>query len=160
MTARLGSGHRHIHSGGQWICADRDVAEDKDPDKRGIIARNLTNSGSSFALAFLCTKALLPVRVPLTVAITPAIARCVYDKPLFEHAVPYLQTMPAHSSLMLSSAAVILRFESRKTLQQPASFQAHALAGACKTGCAHHWHCTELTAFDNAGSCSRLQRSE
>lgn len=70
---------RHLEGWG--LLSDRDVAEDKDPDKRGIIARNLTNSGSSFALAFLCTKALLPVRVPLTVAITPAIARVLQQAP-------------------------------------------------------------------------------
>ena len=62
---------------GSCLLADQDVADDNNPDKRGFIAKALTSSGSSFALAFLCTKALLPIRVPLTVTITPAVARCV-----------------------------------------------------------------------------------
>lgn len=49
----------------------------------------LASGGSSLALAFLCTKATLPVRVPLTVAITPAIARC---RP---HHVPVHTSVPA-----------------------------------------------------------------
>ena len=52
-----------------------DLRDDADPQTRGWFAQSLTSSGSSLALAFLCTKALLPVRVPLTLAITPPIAR-------------------------------------------------------------------------------------
>ena len=36
----------------------------------------MAKGGSSVALAFICTKALLPIRVPLTLALTPAVARC------------------------------------------------------------------------------------
>lgn len=36
----------------------------------------LTGSSSSLALAFLCNKALFPVRTPITLALTPAVARC------------------------------------------------------------------------------------
>jgi hypothetical protein len=52
-----------------------DLRADGNPEDRPFIARVLTSSGSSFAIAFLCTKALLPVRLPLTVAITPVVAR-------------------------------------------------------------------------------------
>ncbi|KAK3009203.1 hypothetical protein RJ639_013246 [Escallonia herrerae] len=43
-------------------------------------ARNRTaelaaSSGGAFALALLCNKALLPIRIPITIALTPPIAR-------------------------------------------------------------------------------------
>ncbi|CAM6105099.1 unnamed protein product [Calypogeia fissa] len=38
-------------------------------------AVRVLNEGGAFAMAFLCNKALLPVRVPLTVVLTPPIAR-------------------------------------------------------------------------------------
>ena len=55
--------------------AGQEVRDDADPQTRGWFASSLTSSGSSLALAFLCTKALLPIRVPLTLAITPPVAR-------------------------------------------------------------------------------------
>ncbi|CAK0784191.1 hypothetical protein CVIRNUC_007395 [Coccomyxa viridis] len=55
--------------------AERDVQADANPEERSWLAKALTSSGSSFAVAFLCTKALLPVRVPLTIGITPVVAR-------------------------------------------------------------------------------------
>lgn len=57
------------------LSADDDLRMDKDPEERPWLAKVLTSSGSSFAIAFVCTKALLPVRLPLTVAVTPAVAR-------------------------------------------------------------------------------------
>ncbi|KAK9791861.1 hypothetical protein WJX73_006931 [Symbiochloris irregularis] len=62
------------------LLSGQDVADEADPQKRGWLAETLTHGGSSLALAFLCTKATLPVRVPLTVAITPAIARALRYK--------------------------------------------------------------------------------
>lgn len=57
-------------------CAtDKAVKEDGDSDKRGWFANLLSGPGSTVALAFLCNKALLPVRVPITVGLTPAVAR-------------------------------------------------------------------------------------
>ena len=55
--------------------ADKAVKEDGDSDKRGWFANLLSGPGSTVALAFLCNKALLPVRVPITVGLTPAVAR-------------------------------------------------------------------------------------
>ena len=53
-----------------------------DPEMIGEVAkpRNRTaelaaSSGGAFALALLCNKALFPVRVPITIALTPPIAR-------------------------------------------------------------------------------------
>ena len=51
------------------------MKEDADSDKRGWFANLLSGPGSTVALAFLCNKALLPVRVPITVGLTPAVAR-------------------------------------------------------------------------------------
>jgi hypothetical protein len=43
--------------------------------EQGWWDRVLTGSSSSLALAFLCNKALFPVRTPITLALTPAVAR-------------------------------------------------------------------------------------
>ncbi len=48
----------------------------EDAEERGWLAKALTSKGSDLAIAFLCTKALLPVRAPITLALTPAVARC------------------------------------------------------------------------------------
>ena len=58
-----------------WYHVDQEIKDDANPAARGWFTGSLTSSGSSLALAFLCTKALLPIRVPLTLAITPPIAR-------------------------------------------------------------------------------------
>jgi hypothetical protein len=39
--------------------------------------RALAGSGSSLALAFICNKALFPVRAPITLGLTPAVARAL-----------------------------------------------------------------------------------
>ncbi|EFN54149.1 hypothetical protein CHLNCDRAFT_24886 [Chlorella variabilis] len=51
-----------------------DTAEQASEDK-GWLDKLLTGSSSSLALAFLCNKALFPVRTPITLALTPAVAR-------------------------------------------------------------------------------------
>ncbi|KAK9690735.1 hypothetical protein RND81_09G150500 [Saponaria officinalis] len=43
--------------------------------KRNRTAELAASSGGAFALALLCNKALFPIRVPITVALTPPIAR-------------------------------------------------------------------------------------
>lgn len=52
-----------------------EAAADNDPDKQGWLEKILTGGTSSVALAFLCNKALFPVRAPITLALTPAVAR-------------------------------------------------------------------------------------
>ncbi|XP_010690346.2 uncharacterized protein LOC104903908 [Beta vulgaris subsp. vulgaris] len=43
--------------------------------KRNRTAELAASSGGAFALALLCNKALFPIRVPITIALTPPIAR-------------------------------------------------------------------------------------
>ncbi len=50
-------------------------AEDSDPTNRTWLEKAVTGPGSTIALAFICNKALMPVRVPITIALTPAVAR-------------------------------------------------------------------------------------
>jgi hypothetical protein len=52
-----------------------DETADTDPSSRTWMDKALTGSGSAVALAFLCNKALFPVRTPITLALTPAVAR-------------------------------------------------------------------------------------
>ena len=46
-----------------------------DGRKRNRTAEMAASSGGALALAVLCNKALFPVRVPITIALTPPIAR-------------------------------------------------------------------------------------
>ncbi|GMH17851.1 hypothetical protein Nepgr_019692 [Nepenthes gracilis] len=59
------------------------VAEDRtqlgfpteQPKKRSRTAELAASSGGALALAVLCNKALFPIRVPITIALTPPVAR-------------------------------------------------------------------------------------
>ncbi|XP_076956365.1 uncharacterized protein C106.07c-like [Bidens hawaiensis] len=53
------------------------VPDDIDPESknRNRTAELAASSGGALALAVLCNKALFPVRVPITIAVTPPIAR-------------------------------------------------------------------------------------
>ena len=55
--------------------ADQQVQDDANPKERGWFSNLLTGPSSSIALAFLCNKALLPVRAPVTIGLTPMVAR-------------------------------------------------------------------------------------
>ncbi len=46
-----------------------------DAEPEGWLQKTLAGGGSAVVLAFLCNKALLPVRVPITVGLTPVVAR-------------------------------------------------------------------------------------
>ena len=59
----------------KWHPADKEVEDDKDVSQRGWFTNLLSGPSSSIALAFLCNKALLPVRAPLTIGLTPMVAR-------------------------------------------------------------------------------------
>lgn len=52
-----------------------DETADAVPAERGWLDRALSGGGSSIALAFLCNKALFPVRTPITLGLTPLVAR-------------------------------------------------------------------------------------
>lgn len=56
-------------------CAAAKTAEDADPANRTWLEKAVTGPGSTIALAFICNKALMPVRLPITIALTPAVAR-------------------------------------------------------------------------------------
>lgn len=45
------------------------------PPAKSRTAQMAASAGGAFTLAILCNKALFPVRVPLTIALTPPIAR-------------------------------------------------------------------------------------
>ena len=51
--------------------------DDEDDDGRNWFARALSGRGSSLALAFVANKALFPVRAPITLGLTPAVARAL-----------------------------------------------------------------------------------
>lgn len=60
--------------------APGDDAPPSAPGQEEAPARNRTgelvaSSGGTLALALLCNKALIPVRIPITIALTPPIAR-------------------------------------------------------------------------------------
>lgn len=50
-------------------------AEDEDGEELGLLQRTLMGSGSAMALAFIANKALFPVRTPITLMLTPPVAR-------------------------------------------------------------------------------------
>jgi hypothetical protein len=62
------------------LLSEKALHVDKKPEERGWFANLLTGPGSSLAIAFLCTKALLPVRVPITMALTPPVARLLHQR--------------------------------------------------------------------------------
>lgn len=49
--------------------------EDVNPASRTWLEKAVAGPGSTIALAFICNKALMPIRVPVTIALTPAVAR-------------------------------------------------------------------------------------
>ncbi|KAH7352735.1 hypothetical protein KP509_19G061200 [Ceratopteris richardii] len=63
-----------------------DRAFDRDPrdkESNGLKDKALVSGGSALVLAILCNKALFPVRVPLTMALTPPIARFLTRRKLY-----------------------------------------------------------------------------
>ena len=57
-------------------CQARLLAErEANAEPEGWFQKTVAGGGSAALLAFLCNKALLPVRVPITVGLTPVVAR-------------------------------------------------------------------------------------
>lgn len=54
--------------------------EDVNPASRTWLEKAVAGPGSTIALAFICNKALMPIRVPVTIALTPAVARILRAK--------------------------------------------------------------------------------
>lgn len=57
------------------------AARSPDMPPEGWLQKTLAGGGSAVVLAFLCNKALFVVRTPITIAVTPAIARCASHAP-------------------------------------------------------------------------------
>lgn len=73
--------------------SDRFVLEESLPDQQiPVNTRNRTaelaaSSGGAIALAILCNKALFPIRVPITLALTPPIARFLARRRIIKNGV-------------------------------------------------------------------------
>ncbi|RDX99279.1 hypothetical protein CR513_17683, partial [Mucuna pruriens] len=55
--------------------SDQQNPNDDAPPPKNRTAQLAASAGGAFTLAILCNKALFPVRVPITVALTPPVAR-------------------------------------------------------------------------------------
>lgn len=55
--------------------------------KRNRTAELAASSGGALALAVLCNKALFPIRVPITVALTPPVARFLARRKIIKNGV-------------------------------------------------------------------------
>lgn len=55
----------------------------KEEDRKSAV-HAAVSGGGALALAFLCNKALMPIRIPITVALTPPVARMLARRNLFK----------------------------------------------------------------------------
>jgi Protein of unknown function (DUF1279) len=62
----------------------QDLPETPPTPKTNRTASMVASSGGALALALLCNKALFPVRVPITIALTPPIARYLARRKLLK----------------------------------------------------------------------------
>ncbi|KAJ3692819.1 hypothetical protein LUZ60_011914 [Juncus effusus] len=69
-------------SGGTGDGSEREGQEQQ--AKRNRTAEMVASSGGALALAILCNKALFPVRVPITIGLTPPIARFLAKRKLLK----------------------------------------------------------------------------
>lgn len=60
---------------------------DESKNKKNWTAELATSTGGALALAVLCNKALFPIRVPITIALTPPIARFLARRRLIKTGV-------------------------------------------------------------------------
>lgn len=60
------------------------VIEEKQKNRTAELA---ASTGGALALAFICNKALIPVRVPITIALTPPIARFLARRKIIKNSV-------------------------------------------------------------------------
>lgn len=58
-----------------FISTHENTGLNEEKKQRNRTAELVTSSGGALALALLCNKALFPVRVPITIALTPPVAR-------------------------------------------------------------------------------------
>ncbi|XP_052194013.1 uncharacterized protein LOC127802319 [Diospyros lotus] len=69
------------------ISHQSDVDEIVQNKKRNRTAELAASSGGALALALLCNKALFPIRVPITVALTPPVARFLARRRIIKNSV-------------------------------------------------------------------------
>lgn len=62
------------------LLSKQEVTDEANPQQRGWFTNLLTGPSSSLALAFLCNKALMPVRAPITIGLTPMVARVLQQR--------------------------------------------------------------------------------
>lgn len=63
---------------------DVTLAISKDEDRQKAV-HAAVSGGGALALAFLCNKALMPIRIPITIALTPPVARLLARRNLFKN---------------------------------------------------------------------------
>ncbi|KAI8028515.1 hypothetical protein LOK49_LG02G03937 [Camellia lanceoleosa] len=63
------------------------MMEMKKTKNRNRTAELATSSGGALALAVLCNKALFPIRVPITIALTPPVARFLARRQIIKNSV-------------------------------------------------------------------------
>ena len=69
-----------------------DDDDDGDSDKNSNVKKSaLISGGSALVLAILCNKAMFPVRVPLTFALTPPVARFLARRKLYNSGIDKTQ---------------------------------------------------------------------
>ena len=59
----------------ETVAGEQGMEHSSGSEDKGWMDKILTGGSSTLALAFLCNKALFPVRTPITRALTPAVAR-------------------------------------------------------------------------------------
>ncbi|PWA86296.1 hypothetical protein CTI12_AA141160 [Artemisia annua] len=65
----------------------KEELENSGAKERNRTAEMAASSGGALALAVLCNKALFPVRVPITIAVTPSIARFLARREIIKNAL-------------------------------------------------------------------------
>ncbi|XVF67956.1 hypothetical protein PTKIN_Ptkin10aG0163700 [Pterospermum kingtungense] len=63
------------------------VIEEEEKKQRNRTAELAASTGGALALAVICNKALFPVRVPITIALTPPIARFLARRRIIKNSV-------------------------------------------------------------------------
>lgn len=61
------------------------TASDAHTEDRQSAVHAAVSGGGALALAFLCNKALMPIRIPITVALTPPVARLLARRNFFRN---------------------------------------------------------------------------
>ena len=76
--------------------------EDEQAAEPSWFRKTLHSGGSAFLIAFICNKATFPIRAPITVGLTPIVARCVVrEQWCINECVPWAAVLPdCHADTM------------------------------------------------------------